>query len=464
VTWERSPEILWRRTPSHVVALRPGTSDPDILSADARDLWDALQEPADADALEVAIGPSWRSVLDLLQGQGLVRASDAPAGGSAGAPADPPGAVTPPAGVPSDPLVTAMTFWLPGAVEGSGSEPLGAEAWTQLFDRARRERCLGPLGWAVATGALASTPEQREDMERYAILGARRAVAQERDLVEVVDLLGRDGVEVRVLKGSAVAHLDYIDPSFRASADHDLLVRSDAIDRATAILLDAGYERELPERRPGFDRSFAKDITLQRLDRAEVDLHRLPLAGPLGLALDLESLWCCPSTFEVGGRALLALDPTARFCHAAWSLVLTDPDPRLVPALDMVAINMAHGIDPQRLDAIAPPCQGRGAIDLAIEATGRLLGRPDLLPTASHVTTRSEQRAIATYPGMGGSKAAYLLLGAGAIGSWPARLQYLRALVAPSASYRRARRAKHRRPEWRLAARSATRRVRGRGS
>jgi hypothetical protein len=316
----------------------------------------------------------------------------------------------------------------------------------------------------VATGAVAATPEQREEVERYAILSARRAVAQERNLIEVVDLLETAGIEVRVLKGSAVAHLDHLDPSFRASADHDLLVRGHDVDAAVSLLVAAGYRRELPERRPGFDRSFAKDVTLERLDRAEVDLHRLPLAGPLGLALDLEALWSDTSSFEVAGRTLTALGPTGRFCHAAWSLALTDPEPRLVPALDMVAINIAHGIDRQRLDALAPPGRGQAAIALAVEVSARLLGRADLLPGAWRPASRWEERAISTYPGLGGSKTRYLMSGARSIPAWPARFRYLGALVAPSRTYRSARRARHRRPEWKLALRGATRRLRHRGS
>jgi hypothetical protein len=357
-----------------------------------------------------------------------------------------------------------MTFWLPGGDVVISAEPLAADAWAQLRDRARRERCLGPLWWAVASGALAASPDQREEMERYAILGARRAVEQECQLLEVVELLEGAGIEVRVLKGSAVAHVDHLDPSFRASADLDLLVRGNDVEAAVVLLVRAGYRRELPERRAGFDRRFGKDVTLQHLDRAEVDLHRLPLAGPLGLALDLDALWADSSTFEVGGRSLRALDPTARFCHAAWSLALTDPAPRLVPALDMIAINLAHGIDADRLDALAPDGHGRGAIDLALDLAGRLLRRPDLLPPPHGPSNPSEARAIATYPGPGGSKARYLLTGASAIPSSTDRLRYLRDLIAPSANYRRARRKQHRRPEWRLAARSATRRLRGRTS
>jgi hypothetical protein len=318
----------------------------------------------------------------------------------------------------------------------------------------------------VGTGLLASTDAQRDEAERYAILGARRAVGQDRELLALLGWFDEAGVDARVLKGVAVAHLDHVDPSFRASADHDLLVPGADVEAAVDLLVQQGFRRELPERRAGFDRRFAKDVTLQRRDHAEVDLHRLPIAGPLGLALDVDALWAGRASFRLGGREVPALDATARFCHAAWSLALTDPAPRLVPALDMVAIDLAHGIDADRLEALAPVGAGRGAIDRAIALAAELLGPAarTLLPTAGPPMSRAEARAIAAYPGQGGSKAAYLLRGTGSLAGWRDRAQYVHGLVAPTRAYRRARRQHHRRPEWRLALRAAGRRFRGTGS
>ena len=50
-------------------------------------------------------------------------------------------------------------------------------------------------------------------------------VQLERVLLETVAELDALGAEFRVLKGTAVAHLDYPDPSWRGFGDIDLLVR-----------------------------------------------------------------------------------------------------------------------------------------------------------------------------------------------------------------------------------------------
>jgi hypothetical protein len=468
VTWRRDPAVLWRRTPAHVVAARPPATEPTILSGTGRDLWDRLAVPAELATLQEVVGTDPGPVLEALSASGLVRQDDSPAPlaapevDAAEAAAREPMRPTARAG-PGDLLAEVLTFWLPGGPDPILTYPVDGEAWTALMDRARRERCIGPLCWAVGTGALAATDDQREESERYAILGARHAIEQEAELLEVAGWLEAAGIEMRVLKGLAVAHLDHLDPSFRASADHDLLVRSEAIDDAVALLAAQGYARDLPERRRGHDRRFAKDVTLQLRDRFEIDLHRLPLAGPLGLALDLDALWEGSALFVLGGRSLPALDSTGRFCHAAWSLALTDPEPRLVPALDLVAINQRHGVDPERLDAIAPTGAGRAAVDAAIELSASLLGPSveALLPSPhAGQPSRWERRAMATYPGQGGSKAGQLLAATQALPTSRDRLAYLAALALPANAYRRARHQAHRDPEWRIALRSAARRLR----
>ena len=48
--------------------------------------------------------------------------------------------------------------------------------------------------------------------------------------------LNAAGIEFRVLKGCATAHLDYPDPSLRLTSDVDLLVRQGQLGAATEVL------------------------------------------------------------------------------------------------------------------------------------------------------------------------------------------------------------------------------------
>ena len=52
----------------------------------------------------------------------------------------------------------------------------------------------------------------------------------EQEVLTVIDLLTASAVDVRILKGSAVAHLDYPDPALRSFIDLDILVRSEQIE------------------------------------------------------------------------------------------------------------------------------------------------------------------------------------------------------------------------------------------
>lgn len=478
MTWRRHPAVLWRRTPAHVVAVRPPATEPQIISGAALELWDAMGTSAGLAALPTASGTDPERVLRGLAAAGLVwddpdRGPDPHPGSAPAAAAGPPtaergtsdGSTPPPS---HDLLVGALTFWLPGGPDPVATEPPSALQWQAVMDRARRERSFGPLCWAVGSGALASTEDQRDEAERYALSGAHHALQQEAELLEVHERLAAAGLEVRVLKGLAVAHLDHLDPSFRASADLDLLVRPDAVAEACAVLEAAGYRRELPERRAGFDARFGKDITYQASGRYEIDLHRLPLAGPAGWCLDLDALWSGSATFTVGGTELCALDAAGRFAHAAWSLALTDPAPRLVPALDMVAISHAHTVERDRLDRLVPTALGRAAIDDAIRLASTLLGpvADRLLPAVSSAAPlgRVDRALLSTYPGNGGSKASCLVAAAVPMRGWRDRSRYLAALVRPSRSYRRARQAQVRQPEWRLALGAMARRLRRRGT
>ena len=57
---------------------------------------------------------------------------------------------------------------------------------------------------------------------------------------EIGETLAEHGIDCRLLKGLASAHLDYPRPELRQTGDVDLLVPSDSIDRVVALLKAAG--------------------------------------------------------------------------------------------------------------------------------------------------------------------------------------------------------------------------------
>ncbi|MGD0945738.1 MAG: nucleotidyltransferase family protein, partial [Acidimicrobiales bacterium] len=145
----------------------------------------------------------------------------------------------------------------PDAHNAAGSlagQPLGQGEWSVLLGIALRERMVGLLACAVADAALATTDDQAAEVHEAHVAALCGDLVRERELIRLVGVLWGSGLDHRVLKGAAVAHLDYPDPALRSFADVDLLVRAEEWDDAIQVLREAGWERQFAEPRPGFER------------------------------------------------------------------------------------------------------------------------------------------------------------------------------------------------------------------
>lgn len=343
--------------------------------------------------------------------------------------------------------------------------PLGHRHWRSLVRAVRMERLLGLLDRAIADGALPATGEQAADAEAAAAQSLRAVLHLERRLLTVADHLGRDGIAFRVLKGPAVARLDESEPNLRIYADIDILVRPHDLAPAVSSLGGLGYGRDLPERRPGFDQAFAKEIPLADDRRSELDLHRTLALGPFGLCLDLPALWHATEPFALGGAELAALDAEGRFVHACVTAVLGDARPRLVALRDVARISSARALSAERLGQIARP--GRGAavvaagVALCRATLGAVVGEAAASYAAAVTPSRWERLAMRAYRAQGGSNTLELLSGALGVQGRD-RARYVRALVAPDAAYLAARRRAGRPREWSTGLREVAARRRSR--
>ncbi|MGH3952126.1 MAG: nucleotidyltransferase family protein, partial [Pseudonocardiaceae bacterium] len=186
------------------------------------------------------------------------------------------------------PILAVAGHTLPSAVQPFPWEPLDDAAWGTILSAARTHRVTGELQAAVDDGALPATEVQARQARAAHRSAVLRVLSLERALIGLVDLLAASAIEVRVLKGAAVAHLDYARPGLRAFVDLDVLVRPADIDRAVRVLSGAGFTRTLAEPRPGFDRRFDKGTTLLSPARYELDLHRTFVLGPWGVLVDVD--------------------------------------------------------------------------------------------------------------------------------------------------------------------------------
>ena len=133
-----------------------------------------------------------------------------------------------------------------------------------------------------------------------------RALVLEDLLLEVVEMLAAAGIEIRCIKGPAVAHLDYPAPELRSFGDIDLLVRSEHFDDAA----QPGASRAVPAL-PGEVAGLGPALgqgrhpAHQRRHRARRAPHPRDAAGRA--AVDLDDLWSRSEEFSVGGRSVTAL-------------------------------------------------------------------------------------------------------------------------------------------------------------
>ncbi len=228
---------------------------------------------------------------------------------------------------------------LPGTPATPAHGLLGDGEFEELLAQCEQHRLLGLIGVAVRDGALAVTAGQHDRVEEHLEAWLAHALRVERLLVDATTALDAAGLEHRVLKGVALAHLAYPDPAWRVFGDVDLLVPGASLTAAVRVLEPAlGLSRVEAELRPGFDDRFGKEALLQAPGGPELDLHRTFAQGALGLTVELEDLFVPGQPFTLGGHRLQALPPSQQLIHAAYAAVMGDWPPRLAAVRDVAQI------------------------------------------------------------------------------------------------------------------------------
>lgn len=344
-------------------------------------------------------------------------------------------------GTPVTNCAAVAAHGLPRALHDPPLEPLGDSAWASLALCAGHERVTGLLARAIADGALPATAHQAEEAERAHRASMAAAVALERTLIRTVNRFTEAGIDHRVLKGPAAAHLDYPDPSLRSFGDIDLLVRSEQFDAAVGLLVRAGHRRRFPEPRPGFDRRFGKGCCLIHPEGHQVDLHRTLAMGPFGLMVRLDDLWASSSTFRLAGHDLLALSPAERFLHACFHAALGDTVPRLVAVRDVAQMLLCQPLDVTRVRHLASAWKADAVVARAVGLAWDVLAidRDGVGPVASWALAQRpghrDLRALAVYLDHGQTYAAKSFAALRAIGPRRDKAAFLYAMAFPRRRY-----------------------------
>ncbi len=331
------------------------------------------------------------------------------------------------------------------------TEPLAPQAWAELASHTDGAHLWGDVADAVATGDLPATNEQAEQASAQHEQAMGTVLELEILALDVLDLLAQSGLDARLLKGMATAHLDHPDPNRRTFSDIDLLVEPGRFTATLDALAAHGWRRDLPERRPDFDDRFGKDGTLQRDHWGQVDLHRTLVMGAFGLWIDLDDLWSGSAAFVLGGREVHALDSPRRLLHSCYAAVLSDPQPRLALLRDIALLAHQAPDRIQEARELARGWHGESVLAEGLALTAQRLGLSGV-PRVDPATLQ-ERLALRSYRSHGGTNTALRLAGVLGVRGVTPRLAYLYALALPSPGYRVARRDAGRPSEWRRGAR-----------
>ena len=294
------------------------------------------------------------------------------------------------------------------------------------------QRLTGLAAAAVRIGA--DEPDWLEDLDDAWQADALR---MERLLIAVTPAFENAGIDTRVIKGPALAHTVYPEPSWRTFGDLDIVVRGEQLADARALLVERfGATDPFPEVRPGFDAEFAKDVML-RIDRTEIDLHRTVAPGPFGMRIPTAELFDNPTACTIAGTTLQTLSPVATFVQVCYNAALGDVPPRLMSLRDVAQVQHHHQLPLDDIVELADRWGGTAVVAAAVtqawdtlelepcELSGWAAAyEPSWLDTKLLAASVSEQRSYTR-----------AIASVAAIKGPTAKLRYLSAVLRPSDDY-----------------------------
>jgi hypothetical protein len=307
-------------------------------------------------------------------------------------------------------------------------------AWSTLLQRVIAERLTGLLDAAVTGGVVPLSAAQLEQAQSAHREAAGSTLLLERMLLKAADVLEGAGITYRVLKGPAVAHTLYPNPSLRTFGDIDLLIPTALYADGLTVLTSAGWRRDFPEPRSGFDARFGKGTPLKGPDGYEIDLHRMFVFGPLGMAVDMQQLFTTSTEFELAGRPLKGLGKEEQFLHVCMNAAIGNSTPRLIPLRDVAQMLLITDVDLDRVLSLAAAWQVEAVVARAILLAWETLELVDVAPLLTwacrYEPTSAEERTLGLYigePREGRQALAMLRL----ISGIRAKASFVRALAFP---------------------------------
>ena len=313
--------------------------------------------------------------------------------------------------------------------EGPSLGPFDPEELGDLVGAASGQRVRGLLAGGVSAGVLALAGDQVDEVAHAHRDAMAISLVLEQMLCRLHGWLSDAGIDHVVLKGPAIAHTAYEDPSLREFGDLDLLVPSEQIDRALAMLLRRGASRAMGELAPGWDRHFAKSITMSDRSGYEIDLHRTIAPGVFGLRIDPAELFARTQGFMVGGRQMRALPPDAQLLQACVHTAAGNRRVWLSSVCDIAQLAASGKVNLERFHSMATRWRLAAVVERATEVVRERLDGTDVSALTDGLRiTEADRRHLSRYGG-GFPGPAITGFAALPLGQW---VPYARALAWPS--------------------------------
>jgi hypothetical protein len=279
--------------------------------------------------------------------------------------------------------------------------PADDSNWPRLLQLAREQRLVGLLHLAARDGALALRGGQWTQLEETQREVAAETQVAERKTANLAAAIAASGIECRVLKGPALANLDYPSPELRPFEHANLLVRSEQFVEAVHLLAQEGYTRMYPEPSRRFDARFRKGTVLVDARGNLVDVHRTIADGPYAMIVDHGELFQTSSSFEVAGTELTALGPEERLLHACFEARVGDTRPLLIRLRDIVQLVLTNELDVARIEHLSGAWGAQSLVAEAVRRAWTLLGVTDVVDLSAwattHPTSKKERRRLLAY-------------------------------------------------------------------
>lgn len=186
-------------------------------------------------------------------------------------------------------------------------------AWDDLPAQAEAHG-LGPLLYTYLRQAgVALPPGVQRELQGLYLRHRHANEVRTRVLSKILAVFSVAGIETRVLKGAALAHLIYPQPGLRPMRDMDLLVKKSEALRAQTLLAELGFAAPLPAHLP--DKHLPAAARQTEGLSVSVELHHNLFNMAYPASFSLEQATESPLTFTVAGQPAGALGCAEMLWH-----------------------------------------------------------------------------------------------------------------------------------------------------